>query len=315
MMSKSDLAYFKLLKEELEKKYKTKHESCNLEITKWRQQEIIRFQELMEHEVNDRISEKWFYTHIKNENNKKLPRIDTLNLLCRFTGYKDWENFVATNNLKGTFNKKITFSKSKLKKGAWISVAAVLIVFLVIAFSNVQISAQEKYIFCFVDSDLGNPIKNADIEIHVLHEDQSSELIKCNSEACFEYKTDKQKIQFIVKAAYYKTDTIVRILDKEKDSEIIKLKPDDYATMIHIFSTSKVEDWEKRRNQLNEMIADNAKIYQVDNLAIRGIEIYNKEEFIDKMTMPINSLKNIRIIENQYVDDKIIMLRFTQEVE
>jgi hypothetical protein len=81
--------------------------------------------------------------------------------------------------------------------------------------------------------------------------------------------------------------------------------------MIQYFSTSNVKDWLKRRENLNEMISDSAKIFQVLNETI-GMEMYNKSEFINKLTLPANSLRNIEIIDSKYKDGKITHLRFTQ---
>lgn len=40
--------------------------------------------------------------------------------------------------------------------------------------------------------------------------------------------------------------------------------------------------------------------------------LYNKEEFINKMTMPIKSLKNISILETKYEGNQIVEIRFVQ---
>ena len=56
----------------------------------------------------------------------------------------------------------------------------------------------------------------------------------------------------------------------------------------------------------------NAQIVQVYPTAQIGVEIYNKEEFIDKMTMPLKSLKNIEILETKHSEDGIIYVRFMQ---
>jgi hypothetical protein len=307
-----ELKYFEYLKQALEKKYKEHYPDCALKITDWRQQEIIRFQKLMQEAVKDRISEKWFYTHIKPEKNDKLPRVDTLNLLAEFLGYANWEAF------KNGQGQKIESIKDKqglipfFKKNR-ISIAIIIIVMIIsgIAYSNITFSKTEPYIFCFVNADDKDRIVSENIEITVLHQDQSPEIINCDTNACFTTETSEEKISFIVKAKYYKPDTIIRYLNKKKRTEIIKLKQDDYALMIHLFSTSKIKDWEKQRNHLDKMIAEDAEIYQIDDKE-RGVEIYNKEEFIDKMTMPLNSLKNIEIVELAYQEGKISMMRFIQ---
>ena len=60
------------------------------------------------------------------------------------------------------------------------------------------------------------------------------------------------------------------------------------------------------------MFADNVQIYQIFDKNNSGMELYNKQEFINKLTMPVNSLKNIEIIETIYTGNKISMLRFRQ---
>ena len=150
------------------------------------------------------------------------------------------------------------------------------------------------------------------MEIIILNEDESPLRIHNPEDACLETKTHKESLKFIVKAPYYKTDTIERLLNKTNSREIIKLRPDDYALMIHLFSTSGIKDWSKRRKQLDEIILDDAVIFQVSKDE-SGMEMYNKTEFIDKMTMPIESLKNIEIIETIYAEGKIKKMRFTQK--
>ena len=119
-------------------------------------------------------------------------------------------------------------------------------------------------------------------------------------------------MSFIVKANYYKVDTIVRKLtDAISTTEVIELKRDDYALMISYFASSDVGDWEKRRKQLDDMIDDDAIIFQISASNI-GMEMYNKSEFIDKLTMPLQSLGNIDIVETIYKNGRIINLRFIQ---
>ena len=48
-------------------------------IQDWNLKTIERFQEHLMEVANGRVSTKWFYTHLKGEN-ERLPRIDVLNL-------------------------------------------------------------------------------------------------------------------------------------------------------------------------------------------------------------------------------------------
>jgi hypothetical protein len=59
------------------------------------------------------------------------------------------------------------------------------------------------------------------------------------------------------------------------------------------------------------MIDDDAIIYQVfGNKDAIGTELYNKQEFIDKLTVPSGSLKNIEVLETRIKGEKIMILRF-----
>ena len=80
-------------------------------ISDWKGQEIIDFQEELHNRVNENLSEKWFYLHMKSDS-EKLPRIDTLNLLSRFTGYADWNDFTYQN--KGRAKQKVHPDQSNL---------------------------------------------------------------------------------------------------------------------------------------------------------------------------------------------------------
>jgi hypothetical protein len=83
--------------------------------------------------------------------------------------------------------------------------------------------------------------------------------------------------------------------------------------MIHYFSNSKVNDWKKRREQLEDIIADSAYICQVFNHDMMGMELYNKDEFIDMLTIPASGLKNIEILEMLYRNEKITAIRFMRD--
>jgi len=83
--------------------------------------------------------------------------------------------------------------------------------------------------------------------------------------------------------------------------------------MIQYFSTMNVKDWQKRRDQLNLMISDSALIYQVFDQEAVGVELYNKWEFINKLTLPSTGLKDIEILDTQYQGDKITLIRFKQK--
>ena len=43
------------------------------------------------------------------------------------------------------------------------------------------------------------------------------------------------------------------------------------------------------------------------------MEMYNKQEFINKLTMPLRSLRQIDVLDIRYVGDRIQVLRFKQK--
>jgi len=147
----------------------------------------------------------------------------------------------------------------------------------------------------------------------VLVEGESPKSYLCSQDGIFSLTTEKANIHFVVKSPYYQTDTILRLLDKFNRHEIIQLRPDNYAMMIQYFSTMNVKDWQKRRDQLNLMIADSALIYQVYDKESVGVELFNKWEFINKLTLPSTGLKDIDILDTRYQKDKISLIRFRQK--
>ena len=170
-----------------------------------------------------------------------------------------------------------------------------------------------EYKFSFFDADTAQPVTNSTIGVTVLRDEESPVSYLCRPDGSFILKTDKASVRFVVKSPYYYTDTILRMLDKFNRSEIVKLRPDNYALMIRFFAGSNVGDWQKRRNQLNRMISDSAMIYQVCSRETIGVELYNKWEFIDKLSLPSRSLREIEIIDTRYENEKISLIRFRQK--
>lgn len=305
-MPESEPKYFQLLKKEISKEVRRTFPGNAEEIEKWKGVEITNFQEDLGNKVNGRISEKWFYTHIKSQKDS-LPRVDILDLLSEYVGYKSWADYkssVTDNEHKS--------NKFEIKKPLFYVLGLILIITIV--WSMITALSSKSHEFCFINAYSQKPAIENDIEVWVLRNDESPYSIKVNPQGCFTITSSDQEVKFVVKSPYYKTDTIVRKLDKNILSENVPLEVDDYALMIHIFSNAKLEDWEARRAQLNSMIAADARIYQIFESGNIGMEMYNKEEFINKLTVPLNSLRNIEVVESIYRGDKIKTLRFRQMI-
>jgi len=304
-LQEKEKIHFDLLKQKVVAMMQQSYPGINPSIEDWKGQEITDFQEDLRIKVNATISEKWFYTHMKSSQGT-IPRIDVLNFLSKYAGYANWDDFIYNN-------KPVIPSIRNAKKAnrLFILVPVLAAVILGTLFGIFKLFNTQEYRFTFVDADTHEPISSGKIEVILLQDGESPAHFLADSNGCFLLKTDKSKIQMVVNLPCYLTDTIVRIVKKMNRDELIMLKPDDYALMIHYFSTMKVDDWEKRRDRLREMINEDAMICQLisekDNT---GMAIYNKQEFIDKLTMPSGSLKNIEILGSQFIDGKLVVLRF-----
>lgn len=277
----------------------------NPEISDWKGQEITDFQEDLLIKVNGRLSEKWFYTHMKSSNTT-LPRIDVLNMLSKYAGYSNWDDFRFKNSVQVPLAEKV-----KMANNVFIKIPLLLLLIMVILVVLYNLINTQTYSFSFIDADTGEPIVNCHIKIDVFQKDESPVNFECGKNGIFELKTDESRIKMIVRSPYYQVDTIDRILKKFNHNEQIRLQADAYALMLRYFSTTDVKAWQKRREQLDKMISEEAIISQVpDKKEGDGMELYDKWEFIDKLTMPATSLRQIEILDTRYENGRIALLRF-----
>lgn len=299
-MSDLKLKHFTILKQHISSTF-LKNNAAPAKIEDWKGETITAFQEDIFEKTKATISEKWFYTYFKNSSDK-LPRIDMLNILCVYVGYKNWNDFIEKNKIttKSLSNKK--------NKSTYITVLSLFIIGFLLLVSYIFNSSNHLFEFCFFNNDTHQPITSAPINITILQKNESPIYLKTDSTGCFSYKTKEKNIVFIVDAPYHKTDTISRSI-KNNENSIIKLKTDDYALMLHYYSTSNKSDWIKRKQQLHKLFDQNAMIYRIFKNSI-GVEQYSKEDFINQLTIPTSTLKNIAIIDKVYKNGKIVKLKF-----
>ncbi len=309
-LQEKDQIVFELLKQKIVMVMKQSFPGIKTSIELWKGQEIVDFQEELRIKVNAQISEKWFYTHFKTTNTV-LPRIDILNFLSKYVGYANWDDFVLKNQAKETTKMAIVNPNKLILLIPLFSLIVVGILFGLFKILNTQ-----DYCFTFIDADTREPITSNKTEAILYLDGESPDHHLVDDQGRFNFTTDKSKIKMVVKSPYYKEDTIIRIVRKLNRNEVVMLEPDDYAMMIQYFSMMKVDDWEKRRGRLNDMIDDGAMICQVVNdKEASGVALFNKQEFIDKLTIPSGSLKNIDVLRTQFKDGKIMVLRFRIKTE
>ena len=290
-----------LLKERLLERYRQEYPHFRGTLADFRQEDIANFQQALEEHEQDRVSEKWFYTHLKVTNNEKLPRIDTLNLLSRFVGFSSWEAFCYAQE-----------QQNQSKRRTWIMVAALLGMLLLTAAFRWWPSSENSITLCFYDALQRTPITDTPVDVSI--QAKSTGVVQDTSplgEACTTFSNVQETVTLICNARYYHPDTITidhRQLPYQQD---VFLRADDYALMIQYFSNSKVKDWKRKREQLALVFSDDAVIYQLDPEGLRGMDILNKSDFINRMTIPSKSLRGVEVLETTYRDGKIIELRFT----
>lgn len=288
-MSIEELANFNKLKKKVQE-----NAALSLGIRKkfvdWSLNDIRDFQADLEAKCKSSVSEKWFYLHFKN-NSGKLPRVDVLHLLSQYCGYKNWEDFV--------FEEKEDLSKSYQKP-----IAITLLLLIVVAISVFAIN-------------YGDTKKNIIFEDAYTHE-----LVKINS-LVIEIKGKNAKIlkdggliikdldTLMVSGPYYKMQ-MLEVQPDQKDTLKVTLFPDDYALMLNFFSRTDSDDWVKRVKQLEKVIHEDATLFQVHD-SLNGIEMLNRDEFIERLVLPTKNLKNLEIQHIVYQDDKIYKLRFIQK--
>jgi len=277
----------------------------NPEISDWKGQDITDFQEDLLIKVNGQLSEKWFYTHMK-VSNPSLPRIDVLNILSQYAGYKNRDDFRFKNQGQISSAKRLEKTNNILIRIPLLFLTVMILIFMLIKIINTQ-----NYRLTFIDADTGDPILSSNIRVDLLLENESPVTYTSDEEGGIVIRTNQSKIRMVIKTPYYITDTITRVLKKFNHAEQLSLSADPYALMIHYFSQTDVMAWQKRRDQLNRMISEDAMFYQIpDKKGVPGMELYNKQEFIDKLTMPSSSLRQIDILDCRYSNGQIAILRF-----
>lgn len=208
--------------------------------------------------------------------------------------------------------------KNFFRKNAWAIVTSILIIITgILGFKDEIFSKTYKY--CFTDADRGVGVINT-LEIKVIKENESPILFKIKPGECFYYSTKDKNLKMQISAPFYEYLEVNRSLENAPDEEMIELKPDDYKMAAYYFSIKDVTGAPKeeqlslikqKRNQLENLISNNAVIYQVYDNNTYGIERLDKQKYITLVTTPTTSLKNLSVIEmKKDSKGKIISIKF-----
>lgn len=230
------------------------------------------------------------------------------------------ENQVVNSNQNS--QKEIEISqalpkKNFFKKNAWALVTSVLIAITgLLGFKDVLFSKTYKY--CFIDKDRGVSVINT-LEIMVVKENESPLMYKIKPGECFYYSTKDKNLKMRISAPFYEPLEVNRNLENAPEEEKIELKPDDYKMAVYYFSIKDIQQgnpaervalMKQKRNQLENLISNNAVIYQVYDNNTYGIERLDKQKYITLVTTPTTSLKNLNVIEMKKDNGKIVSIKF-----
>lgn len=299
----TDLAVFYELKKSVLERYKTRYSYFEESWKKFSSQDILNLIDDIQETTKNSVSEKWIYTHLKSENNEKLPRKDMLDILSVYVGKTNWNDFKNTFVVvQGIEHKK---EKAFLQTNIKILVFAFFLILLFVFWKFVflrnesrSIELHEKY---SNDSISSKKVKAFTVQDSVLTE--------------IEIKNSRIAIQkdekIVVKSPFYKEKTID--LQKTPNVEKVALEPDDYVNILQGFIKSDIKDWKTRKEQLNRILGENLEVIVMlqNNL---GAEYFNKEEFSQKVIIPTPSLKRLQIVAvEKNKENKIIFIRLIKK--
>ena len=303
----NDIALFYLLKEKILVKYREHYPYYTGTIHAFGNKDIAQLIDLVEKESNERVSEKWVYTHLKPVQNEKLPRRDMLDIFCKWTGYGNWDEFVFRHKEDTSPEKAAEKSGThKINKNIVYMIAGIGAVILgaALAFTG----SGGDVTICLRDRYTQREVDEGKVTLYVMENGKKHKLQREGS--CYVLKGPPAESVVVTESPYYKPDTL-RIAAGRAQYEF-DLQPDDYAMMMRAYMNNNADDWKKRKIQLNEIISEDAVIEEImfDDI---GVEFLNKEEFINKITTPSKISKAMEIVEIEYSGKKIVSLKYMQK--
>lgn len=309
-----EIELFYRLKGLILEKYKKHYPYYSGTIQEFGNKEIAQLLDLVDEECNERVSEKWVYTHLKPQYNNKLPRKDMLSIFSCWLGYSGWDEFKYQNETVLTTantseNSNTEHSKKSISKIAYIAGGLLLLAIVVsIAFS---INKYNSVQICFKDKYTKKIIESSRISVYSLHQGNNKSNLK-SADSCYTITTQTDSLHIAIESPYYKSDTLSIKVSSNKILYEYDLQPDDYAMMLRAYMNADVSDWNRRKKQLNDILHENAIIQEVMFQDI-GVEFLNKTEFINKITTPTKLVKQMEVIEIKYENKKIISLKYMQK--
>lgn len=308
----TELDYFQRLKEKVLLKYQEQYPFFQGNWKTFSSQDIQNLIGLIEVQCKQTISEKWIYTHLKPESNSKIPRKDMLNILSEFVGYSGWDEFTFVDKTIVVESQPSSETK-KSKKGILLIglIVAIGITGFIIYNKNAKPEAQT----IELQNEFTNEnVNSEEVKVYQVNDSTKTEL-KVNQGKVEVINSSNTKTKLVIQSPFYepKTITIDPKVPVANPVQRIDLKPDDYAMMLKAFMVSDIKNWQTRKEQLNQILSDNLEVIVMlkDDL---GAEFFNKNEFSQKLIVPSESLKKMKIVEiKNDASNKIQFIRIKQE--
>ncbi|MEZ4853356.1 hypothetical protein [Flavobacterium sp.] len=296
------LSVFQQLKKDVLLQYKEHYPFFEGNWKSFTSQDIQNLIDLIAVEVKQTVSEKWIYTHLKPEQNEKLPRKDMLDIFSQFVGFSGWDEYVFRNT-----KQVVVEEKNKKKQFNWKWIVAFFILIFVSFFGFQFFKKEEKQHIEIQDIYTKKTIENEQIKA-VAIENNKEIPIEVNHSKIETSLSDSIKLK--IKSPFYNEKTVII---KPKETTKIELQPNDYAMMLKAFMKADIKDWQTRKAQLQLILSSDLEVLVMlkNNL---GTEYFNKEEFTELLVVPSISVKKMEVLEIQYANNKKInFIRIQQE--
>ena len=131
------------------------------------------------------------------------------------------------------------------------------------------------------------PVQESEVEVYQLTNDSKKKLKLENSRVEIPNTSDKISIE----SPYFEKKEV----QLSSTVEEIYVKPEDYALVLKRFIESDWDDWEVRKEKLNKILSEDLEVilFLKDEL---GAEHLNKKEFSEKLILPTQETKKMKIL-------------------
>jgi hypothetical protein len=301
----SDLEHFSLLKKKVLQVYCENFPYYKGSLETLSSKDILNLLVLVEEKTNQRISEKWVYTHLKPSENKKLPRKDMLDILAEFSGYKSWEEFCYLAEEKKPITEKTEASKSN--KLVWVLIFSIGIAFILFWVFKPKNEIENKQQIEIKDEFTKQNVNTEELKVTKIENGEEEKVSLGKDKIELKNTTEVTKVK--IESPFYEDKEVAL---KNNGNNSIFIKPNDYAMVLKAFMKADIKNWETRKKQLNFILAEDLEVIMMlkNNL---GAEIFNKEEFSQKLIIPTSFLKTLEIVEVE--NDSLKKINFIRIIQ